>query len=65
MPAVTEHREPLDLETVSSALGFGIPPDEIARISSVLSPLIAECRAICSRDLFVVEPVGTFHPEEP
>lgn len=65
MPAVTEQRESRDLEAVSGALRFGIPPEEITRLSRVLSPLIAECREVCSEDPALVEPVGTFHPEEP
>ena len=65
MRAAAERNESLDLESVSEELGFGIPPEEIKRLSRVLSPLITECRDIFSDDLSMVEPIGTFHPEEP
>lgn len=64
MRAVTERTQSLDFESISRTLGFGIPPDEIERLSRVLSPLIAECRDILSDDLSLLEPIGTFHPEE-
>ena len=64
MRAATERIESLDLESVSEGLGFGIPPEEIERLRRVLSPLIAECRHIFSSDPSLVEPIGTFHPEE-
>ena len=53
-----------DLAAIARARGFGIPAEELDTLAGVLDSLVAECRQQFNEGLCVVEPVGTFHPEE-
>ena len=64
MPPKDTDGQSAELESVSEFRAAGTPADEAERASLVLSLLMAECEAVLDEDLSLVEPVGTFHPEE-
>ena len=64
MPPKDTAGQSADLESVPEFRAAGTPADETERARLVLSLLMAECEAVLDEDLSLVEPVGTFHPEE-
>jgi hypothetical protein len=53
-----------DWKGIARANRFQIPEEEIGRIAEVVGPLVAECRKAFDEELGLVEPVGTFRPDE-
>ncbi len=53
-----------DWAAISRAREFGIPAEEIEQFAPVLDRLVSDCRKAFRRDLHLVEPIGTFRPDE-
>lgn len=64
MPPKDTVEQSAELESVPEFRAAGTPTDETERARLILSLLMAECAAVLDEDLSLVEPVGTFHPEE-
>ncbi len=54
-----------DWNAIAKGHGFQIPDVEIERLATVLDELVSDCSSSIKKDLNQVEPIGTFHPEEP
>ena len=54
-----------DWNAIAKGHGFQIPEVEIERLATVLDELVSDCTNSMTEDLSQVEPIGTFHPEEP
>ena len=50
---------------IAEGHGFQIPDTEIESLATVLDELASACSTSMAEDLSQVEPVGTFHPDEP
>ena len=53
-----------DWEAIARVNGFDIPDRELQQIVDVLAPLVSDCRNGFDEGFCLVEPVGTFRPEE-
>ena len=65
MPVRDTAGQSADLESGPKSRAAETPADETERAHLVLSVVMAECEAVLDEDLSLIEPVGTFHPEEP
>ncbi len=63
-PSPTEAEAP-NWKAVAKAYGMEIPAAELERLAPTLDALVAACRATTGADLGLVEPAGSFRPEEP
>ncbi len=61
---MTAARTP-DYRELARIHGFEIPETEIEHLQQILTPLVEECRESYSKDLSLVEPIGTFRVEAP
>lgn len=60
-----EPKAATDWNSIAKGHGFQIPEVEIERLATVLDELVSDCNNSMTEDLSQVEPIGTFHPEEP
>lgn len=49
-------------DLAARANGFEIPEDELRQLTEILDPLVSCCRQAFDKELFRVDPVGSFRP---